>query len=62
VCYANLKLTEQQMRCSCGYVYCKEHQSPNSHLCHIDQKQKERTKLHRENPKVGGRGAHKLLL
>ncbi|KJH52777.1 AN1-like Zinc finger [Dictyocaulus viviparus] len=62
MCHAKLKVTEQQMPCACGYVFCKLHRRPDSHYCNIDHRQTGRRKINKENPKLVFGGIRKARM
>ncbi|KAJ1359847.1 hypothetical protein KIN20_018664 [Parelaphostrongylus tenuis] len=62
VCNCKLKPVEQQMPCACSYVFCKQHRKPDAHLCNIDHRQRGRSKIDKENPKLVFGGLHKAKM
>ncbi|CAJ0954576.1 unnamed protein product, partial [Mesorhabditis belari] len=59
ICSKKLQLREQEQKCACERAFCVKHRQPESHHCPVDFKNQGRVKIHKENPKICGGGAHK---
>ncbi|KAK0420300.1 hypothetical protein QR680_014607 [Steinernema hermaphroditum] len=51
-CRRRLKAVQQSGKCLCGKFFCTKHRDPKLHCCSVDYKQTDRTKLHKDNPKL----------
>ncbi|KAK6113351.1 AN1-like Zinc finger family protein [Brugia pahangi] len=52
LCRIKLQITDREMQCTCGHVFCSKHRNPQIHRCSIDLKSVDREHVRTALPKL----------